>query len=331
MSNSVDVSTVSSRERAQGAAPAEPVEERWWPSRYGADDQLGTLNEITPTKVVAAARLVRQGRVYDLGRTLHENVPAFPGRFWRQTLVATAHLANPRRPGGMQATAHSAMGWGKNRVNWLIELVTGTLQIGTQLDGLNHLQIGDRFYNGWRAQDIVEDWGTSKLGIETVPPVLTRGVLIDVPRYRGVARLEAGEVITPDDVRGALRVQGVGEVMPGDAVLFHTGWGALWDGDPSAFNAGEPGVGMAVAGWLVERRVALTGADTWSFGAVPSEDPERPFLVPQTLNVKHGLFIMENLATEVLAGAGVHEFLFALTHHKTRGSTAAVIAPAAVV
>jgi hypothetical protein len=75
----------------------------------------------------------------------------------------------------------------------------------------------------------------------------------------------------------------------------------------------------------------LTGADTWSYGAVPSEDPERPFLVPQTLNVKHGLFIMENLATEVIAQADVHEFLFCLTHHKTRGSTGAVIAPAAVI
>jgi hypothetical protein len=80
----------------------------------------------------------------------------------------------------------------------------------------------------------------------------------------------------------------------------------------------------------VERRVAVTGADTWSFGAVPGEDPERPFLVPQSLNVRHGLFIMENLATEVLADARVYEFMFALTHHKTRGSTGAVIAPAAV-
>jgi hypothetical protein len=77
--------------------------------------------------------------------------------------------------------------------------------------------------------------------------------------------------------------------------------------------------------------VALTGADTWSFGAVPSEDPSRPFLVPQVLNVRHGLFIMENLATETLAAAGVYEFMFSLTHHKTSGSTAAVIAPAAVV
>jgi kynurenine formamidase len=298
--------------------------ERWWPSRYGEGDQLGSLNEIGSAEVVAAARLVREGRVYDLGRVLDADVPRFPGRFWQQTLVTNAHLANPRREGGEDG------GWGKNRVNWVIELVTGTLQIGTQLDGLNHLQIGDRFYNGWRTREIVEDWGTSKLGIETVPPIITRGVLVDLPRYRGVAHLEAGEVIGLADLEGALAAQGV-TVRRGDAVLFHTGWGRFWDSDHERFNSGEPGVGMAVAEWLVERRVALTGADTWSYGAVPSEDPERPFLVPQTLNVKHGLFIMENLATEVVAAAGVYEFMFTLTHHKTRGSTAAVIAPAAVV
>jgi kynurenine formamidase len=306
--------------------PINDRDEQWWPSRYGEGDQLGSLNEITPAKVAAAARLVRAGTVYDLGRTLHADVPHFPGRFWQQTLVSTAHLNNPRRPGGGPG------GWGRNKVNWLIELVTGTLQIGTQLDGLNHLQIGDRFYNGWRAQDIVEDWGTSKLGIETVPPVITRGLLVDVPRYRGVAHLQAGEVITLADVQGALRAQGGGveRVERGDVLLFHTGWGRFFETDHERFNAGEPGIGMEVADWLVERRAAITGADTWSFGAVPSEDPERPFVVPQTLNVKHGLFIMENLATEVLAEARVYEFMFVLTHHKTRGSTAAVIAPAAV-
>jgi kynurenine formamidase len=298
--------------------------EAWWPSRYGPDDEIGTLNEITPMAVVAAARLVRQGRVFDLGRVLHADVPRFPGRFWQQTLVSNAHLTNPGRPGGQ------AGGWGKNEVNWVIELVTGTLQIGTQLDGLNHLQIGDRFYNGHRAQDIVKDWGTSRLGIETVPPVITRGVLVDMPRHRGVQRMEPGEVIGLAELEDALGVQGI-DVQPGDAVLFHTGWGHHWEADPVRFNEGEPGIGMEVAEWLVERRVALTGADTWSFGAVPGEDPERPFLVPQTLNVKHGLFIMENLATEVLAAAGVYEFMFALTHHRTRGSTAAVIAPAAVI
>lgn len=295
--------------------------DRWWPSRYGEGDELGTLNEITPAKTVEAARLAREGVVYDLGRELHADAPRFEGRYWRQTLVSSAHQINARRPGDG--------GWGRNGLNWITELVTGTLQIGTHLDGLNHLQIGDRFYNGWRTQEIVEEWGTNRLGIETVPPIVTRGVLADVARYRGVERLEAGTVITVAELEATLRAQRV-EVGPGDALLFHTGWGALWDRDPERYTAGEPGPGWAVAEWLVERRVALTGADTWSFGAAPGADPERPFLVPQTLNVKHGLFIMENLATEALAADGVHEFMFVLTHAKTRGSTAAGIAPAAI-
>ena len=295
----------------------------WWPSRYGAHDQHGTLNEITPAKVAAAARLVQVGEVYDLGRTLHAGVPSFPGRFWRQTLVSGAHLTNPGRPGSGPG------GWGRNQVNWITELVTGTLQICTHLDGLNHLQIGDRCYNGWRLQDIVEDWGTSKLGIETVPPIITRGVLADVARYRRVSRLEAGEVVTVDDLEGALRGQGVA-AEPGDVLLIHTGWGALWDEDPARYTSGEPGIGMAAAAWLVEQRIALTGADTWSFGAVPSEDLAQPFVVPQTLNVKHGLFIVENLDTQALAAAQIYEFMFVLTHHKTRGSTASGVAPAAV-
>src|SRR5919202_6726640 len=177
--------------------------ERWWPSRYGEGDQLGTLNEITPAKVVAAARLVREGAVYDLGRTLHAGVPHFEGRFWQQTLVSSAHVINARRPDAGDG------GWGRNGINWITELVTGTFQIGTQLDGLNHLQIGDRCYNGHRTQDVVEDWGTNKLGIETVPPVITRGILVDVARQRGVERLDAGEVITAEEVEETLRSQEV--------------------------------------------------------------------------------------------------------------------------
>jgi kynurenine formamidase len=297
--------------------------DQWWPSPYGAEDQLGALNEITPAKIVAATRLVREGRVFDLGRILDANVPRFEGRYWQQTLVPTAHLANPYRPGSYQN------GLGRNRVNWITEQVAGTFQIGTQLDGLNHLQIGDCTYNGWHVGEIAADWGTNKLGIETVPPVVTRGVLVDVARRRSVGRLDAGDVIGVADIEGALRSTGLC-VERGDVVLFHTGWGSLWESDHELFNSGEPGVGMAAAEWLVEHGVSMTGADTWSYGPVPAEDPACPFLVPQTLNVKHGLFIMENLATEGLAAAGVYEFMFVLTHHKTRGSTAAVIAPAAV-
>ncbi|MDG4548999.1 MAG: cyclase family protein [Candidatus Contendobacter sp.] len=295
----------------------------WWPSRYGADDQLGTLNEITPEVVRAATALVKTGTVVDLGRVLDDDTPKFPGRYWHQTVDVSPHLANLRRPDV------DGKGWGKNQINWITEIQVGTFQVGTQLDSIGHIQIGDRFYNGWTTRDVVESWGLNRFGTETVPPIVTRGVLVDIAAYKGVERLAKGYVITLADVQGALEKQGV-TLRPGDAVLFHTGWGGLWGKDNTEFLSGEPGPGLEVVNWLYAQRIALTGADTWSYGPVPGEDPERPFLVPQTMYVKMGLFGLENLATEELARRGVHEFLFTLTHAKTRGSTAAIIAPAAV-
>ena len=295
----------------------------WWPSPYGAEDQIGMLNEITPQQVVEAARLVQEGRVFDLGRVLDQDVPAFAGRSFRQSLITSAHLLNRRRPDAGSA------GWGENDVNWIIEIFSSTSQLGTHLDALNHLQIGDRLYNGHRLTDIAEEWGTNQLGVETVPQIISRGVLVDVAKLHGVERLEAGYAILVSDVTQALEQQAV-QVSKGDALLFHTGWGNLWMEDSETYLSGEPGPGLELALWLVEKKVALTGCDTWSFGPVPGEDPARPFEVPQTLNVRHGLFIVENLFTQELAKAGVYEFLFLLTHAKVRDATGAWVSPVAI-
>lgn len=273
----------------------------WWPSPFGDDDQIGMLNHITAEKRAAALRLVRSGRLYDLGRVLDQGVPVFPGRYFRQSLVTTAHHANH---GGL----------GANRVNWIIEHVAGTQQLGTHLDALSHLQIGDRGYNGWSVSELAGTAGVSRLGVETVPQIVTRGWLIDV------APLDAGEVIGVPDIDPA----------PGDAVLFHTGWGEHWD-DPETYMSGEPGPGLELASWLVERGVALTGCDTWSCGPVPAEDPERSFEVPQFLNARHGVFVVENLDTSELARDGVREFALVLTHAKLRGATGAWTSPIALV
>src|SRR6266568_2909836 len=243
----------------------------WWPSPFGADDELGMLNHLTDAKRLQALSLVRSGRLYDLGRVLDEHVPVFPGRAFHQTLVTTAHHANM---GGV----------GDNRVNWITEVISGTTQLGTHLDALSHLQIGDRAYNGRRVDDIATPAGVSALGVETVPQIVTRGLLVDVAA-RG---LGPGGVIGLDDLVDL-------DPEPGDAVLFHTGWG------------------------------------TWSYGPVPAEDPARPFEVPQILNVKHGVFVVENLDTSALAADGVREFALILTHPKLRGATGAWTSPIALV
>jgi len=273
----------------------------WWPSPFGDQDQLGMLNHISDATRAAALQLVRSGRIYDLGRVLDQDVPAFGGRYFRQTLVTTAHHSN----GG---------GLGTNRVNWITEQVAGTQQVGTHLDALGHLQIGDRGYNGWSVGELAGAAGLNRLGIETVPQIVTRGWLVDA------APLGPGEVIEVPDIDPA----------PGDAVLFHTGWGAHWD-DADTYLGGEPGPGMDLAEWLVDRGVALTGCDTWSYGPVPAEDPARPFEVPQFLNARHGVFVVENLDTSELARDGVHEFALILTHPKLRGATGAWTAPIALV
>ena len=285
--------------------------ERWWPSQFGAEDQIGMLNHVDDAKRLQGLALVREGRLYDLGHVLDEHVPVFPGRHFRQTLVTTAHHYNQ---GG---------GLGENQVNWVTEAISATMQLGTHIDALSHMQAGERGYNGWSVGELAGAAGMRRLGAETVPQIVTRGLLVDVAGARGVDRLERGEVIGLDDVEGF-------EPEPSDAVLFHTGWSDHWL-DPPAYLAGEPGPGRDVGDWLADRGVALTGCDTWSYGPVPPEDAARPFEVPQRLNVRHGVFVVENLSTGALAAAGVREFALILTHPKLRGATGAWTSPIALV
>jgi kynurenine formamidase len=246
-----------------------------------------------------ALEAVRDGRLYDLGRELHDGIPVFPGRHFRQTLVPNP---GPRL--------------GTNEVDWTTEVVSATMQIGTHLDALCHLRAGDVGHDGWSLAESTPS-GATRLGVETAPQFVVRGWLVDA------APLGAGEVI------GLSHVADI-DPKPGDAVLFHTGWGARWE-DPDAYLDGQPGPGLELVPWLASRGVALTGCDTWSYGPVPAENPDRPFEVPQVLNVEHGIFIVENLDLSALAADGVREFALVLTHPKLRGATGAWTSPIALV
>ena len=269
-----------------------------------AASEIGSLALIDDAKRASALAEARTGRMYDLGHVLDQDVPAFGGRYFRQLLVTTPHHANP------------GDGLGENNVNWIIEQVSGTMQLGTHLDALCHMQTGDRGYGGFTVRE-VGIHGVTRLGVETVPQIVTRGWLVDVPG------LEPGGVIGPNDC-------GDIDPEPGDAVLFHTGWGRHYQ-EPDVYLSGEPGPGCELAEWLVDRRVALTGCDTWSYGPVPAEDPDRPFRVPQILNIDHGIFVVENLKLTELAADGVRRFALILTHPKLRGATGAWTSPIALV
>jgi kynurenine formamidase len=271
----------------------------------GMTDELGMLKNVDEAKRLEALALVRSGHVYDLGHVLDEHIPVFPGRFFKQTLVTTAHHQNAHMPVG------------ENDVNWITEQVSATMQLGTHIDALSHLQIGQHGYDGVHVSELAGTSGVAKLGVETVPQIVTCGWLVDV------AGLGPGDVIGLDAVEGI-------DPAPGDAVLFHTGWGAHW-GDPETYVGGEPGPGCELAAWLAARGVALTGCDTWSYGPVPAEDPSRPFEVPQILNVRHGVFIVENLDLAQLATDRVRRFALILTHPKLRGATGAWTSPIALV
>jgi kynurenine formamidase len=255
----------------------------------------GALRHVTAAKRLQALELVRDGRLYELGRVLDERVPAFPGRYFRQTLVR-----NPAEP------------LGENRVDWTWEVFTATTQLGTHLDSLAHLREGDRGYGGLSAGEL-----EARHAAESVPQIVTRGWLVDV------APLGRGDVIGVEAVADL-------DLEPGDAVFFHTGWGEQWD-EPGAYLAGEPGPGRELAEWLAAKGVALTGCDTWSYGPVPAEDPARPFEVPQLLNVRHGVFVVENLDLTKLAADGVRAFALVLTFPKLRGASGAWTSPIALV
>jgi kynurenine formamidase len=281
-------------------------------SPWGPDDQRGAMNRITPAKTLEAAQLVKQGKIYSLGRVYEEGIPLFPGRLFKLS------IPHPDAPvGDNQVTAHD-------------ELITANLgQVGTQFDGLGHVGIGDTFYNGHDRRDFATPHGLTKLGIENVGVFLTRGVLLDIAGLKGKNRLEMGYEITVDDMQQAMKKQNVA-ITPGDVVLFHTGWGSLWMVDNDTYNAGEPGIGMAAARFLVEKQIVMAAADNWSVEVVPAPQQGLAYPVHQILIVQNGIHLLENLDTSALAQDKIYEFAFFFAPLPVKGATGSPGNPVAV-
>jgi kynurenine formamidase len=279
---------------------------------YGAFKQI-------PEKVVRATSLVKSGRVYQLGRILDLNSPTHPfhGPLFYSSFRRFRDSLRVWR-------------WDFGAMNVRIEITDHT---GTHVDALNHVTKGEELYGGIRIGDVETEHGTSKLGAENFMPIITRGVLLDIPSVKGVEILPDDYEITMSDVESALKLEGLKEPTEGDAVLFRTGWGSLWGKDNQRYiGPPMPGISLEVAKWLSGRGVVLVGGDTPSVERIVKEPPNTPHIEPvhQHLIVEKGIFILENLDLEDLSLDRVYEFLFLCSPVRIRGATAGFVNPVAI-
>ncbi len=287
----------------------------WYPSRYGADDTLGAINNLSPEKVAAAARLVTHGKTYPLGVETGPTSPAYPPRQYSMTIL--------------QLDDGTGTPLGKNKATGNDDLMNLWMGIGSQIDGLGHMGINHVYYNGNRAQDFVVPTGLTKLSIDRLPPIVSRGVLLDFTKLLGQDILPAGTAINRAEIERAADAAGV-EIESGDVVLLHTGWLNHMDSNPQKFMAGQPGLGLDGAKYLAALGVVAVGADNWALEVIPAEDPEQAFPVHPELLAKNGVYILENMDTRGLAADGVAEFLFVLGQPRFVGAVQAVINPVAI-
>ncbi len=290
-------------------------DDAWHPSKYGADDTLGAINNLSPEKVVAAARLVKTGKVYRLGVITGADSPAYPPRQYAMTIL--------------QLDDGTGTPLGINRATGNDDLMTLWMGIGSQLDGLGHMGIDHVYYNGNRAQDFVVPTGLTKLGVHELPPIVSRGILLDMAELVGQNPMPEGMAFNRKEIMTAQATQGV-QIEKGDVVLFHTGWLNVMDTDPERFMGGQPGLGVDGARYLAELGVVAVGADTWALEVLPSEDPQQAFPVHPELLAKNGVYILENMDTRELAADGASEFLFVLGVPRFEGAVQAVINPVAI-
>jgi kynurenine formamidase len=210
------------------------------------------------------------------------------------------------------------------------ELVSMGMHTGTHIDALCHIgrqEDGRYVLHGGVDADLAQDLrGFKELGIERMPPIIARMVLLDVAALRGGDLLPDGEAIGPDELRRCAAAQG-SPLSPGCAVAIRTGWERLWRVENDRFTSRHPGIGVPAARYLVEAGCILVGADTPTVEVLPAPD----HAVHQFLLTDSGVPLLENLRLAELAADGHYESLLIVAPLKMRGATASIVAPIAIV
>jgi kynurenine formamidase len=338
-------------------------------ARYGATDEIGTLNEVTPEKTARALSLLAGASAvatYRMGHLMRNGIPAyvtFPPRKYQQRLFVTGYT--PDHPEQFFSTEargnegedqwraadrdHGPLGYlapnpiGPNLVSAHEERFPegGTYQIATQFDNLNHVGVGPVFYNGFRGNQFASAVGTTSLGMDKVPPFVTRGVLLDVLGWKqavgssgiqtisGNDMLEDNYRITLDDILGTMEWEGLAGIEPGDVVVIRTGWWKLAE-DPSTYDhylKTEPGIYLREAKFLAEHRPVVIAADTWALEVLGHPDVKWAFPVHQTLLTRWGIRIGEGVLSDDLAAAKAYEFVYSYSPQWAYGATAGNVPP----
>ena len=283
-------------------------------SKWGANDQIGALNNITKDNVLAASKLIKQGKTMRMGIETSSKTPAFPPRSYSITIV---------RPG----QDYEGQSLGNTKTNYHDDILNTWVGIGTQLDGLGHIGIDNTFYNCTPGSEITGISGLKKFGIETVPAVATRAVLLDMTAVMGQEIIPEGVAFNQPEIEAALKRQGNMKINKGDIVIFYTGWHKLLGVDDKRNGTAHPGLGVQGARYLANLGVAMVGSDTWGLEVIPFENAGQVFHVHQILLAEFGVFILENVVAEQAIKDKVYEGMITVAPHRTTGTVQAIVNP----
>jgi kynurenine formamidase len=286
-------------------------------SPWGPADEIGTLNMMTDASRYDVLKQVAGGKVYDLGVDLFVGMPTCCAPFGDPTFqIWMTHT--PARDTAKELLSYSGDG---------VSMYTHT---GTHIDALNHFGLHGKIWNQVSAEDALGVRGWTKSGTDRYPPIVARGVLIDVAKSRNVVHLPTSYAITVADLQEALKKQGT-TLRPGDVVLTRTGLMNLWPDVAKYRLADQAGLSLEAAQWLVEgQKAMLLGADNFGVESFPSKDPDNFVPLHTYLFAERGVSILEALWLEDLAKDQVYEFLFIASPLKIRGGTASPIRPLAI-
>lgn len=293
-------------------------------SPWGADDEIGALNRITPASTLAVLGRVSSGKAYDLSVEYYVGMPSY--YFLGQPRY---QIWNVHTPQGTIVDDPTGLGREANaRVTYSAQAISMYVHTGTHIDALAHFGLGGRIYNGYAAADHLGDRGWRRGGIENFPPIIARGVLLDVAAAKGMDVLPASYGITVDDLRAAAR-HGKVEVNEDDVVMVRTGRMRRY-GDAEAYMKDTPGLTRASAEWLADEGAIVIGVDNISTDAWPSAEPDNWIPVHSSMLSERGVPIMQNVYLEELAADDVHQFAWIGAPLKLRGADGAPIRPIAL-